>query len=228
MSIATTKVEPLIGGCAIAKHGTPENYGTLGMIVYRHGQPMALTCEHVVGSHREAAYEVRHPPKGEESRTIGTVYFSDKNSLVDVALVHLRDDVDYRTGIAGLGIDYKAFEFGNVADKDIGSTVYQIGASTGFSPIPVGNIHHVSATIDAPDRDVTFVGQIIAVPTGSTPIIAPGDSGSILLRQKGDKYQCLGVVHSQTVEGYLVACHIRWALPDLVVEIQPPPWSPHF
>jgi hypothetical protein len=197
----STFVDPLIGGVALAKRGTPDNWGTLGCVVFHGTSPMYLTNKHIVGNPGSV---VLQPPNGVaptgKVATIGTVYAanSDKDAeLIDAAIIQPSDQRKRRRAI--LGVKSTLFVSSTLSPSDEHRTqAFKVGAKTGL-PIRLGIVKSVNATVDV-DGKPMHNQILVESPTGDD-LIDGGDSGSVLIvpiEQNGLTINLVvGLVHAE-------------------------------
>jgi len=231
-----TIVDPLCGGIPISARSTLNNWGTLGLVGQKADKSLyGLTCAHVIDAkNRSAGSQVVQPPSSAmgSPRIIGNAIESKRDKYVDATIVAINE------GFAG--------EIGTMFDAEMESlrgvllrntTTYDfhdnkeaflIGAASKSNNNAVGRLQTLNGHIRTTDNHL-FYNQIIVEKYSATneEIVVPGDSGSILLMKTPDSYTdniypVLGLVHSKTKNGAIVAC--PWTkIEEMTPDIQ---WIP--
>jgi hypothetical protein len=207
-------INPILGGLEIANASNPNHFGTLGLCVFTASSgstPQYLTNEHVVGSRGD----VLQPPSGATTggldAVIGTVIASEQNSYIDAALISPSGNRSFDLGVIGPnGRRLKrTLTFGALTKADESVTrCFKIGAMTGGED-ETGIVESIDAQIQIPG-----VGwkqnQIVVKPdpkSNTGPLIQQGDSGSVLIAKVEQSLIVVGLVHAETTDGGIVACH---------------------
>ena len=129
----------------------------------------------------------------------------DARNRVDAALANPIDPLDIRPEVLEIG------EIQGVTTAELGRSVRKSGRTTGFT---LGEIVVIGATISVnygPSRRARFVDQII-----TTPMSAPGDSGSLLVA--GDAPEAVGLLFAGSDQA-TIHNPISAVLEELDVEI---------
>jgi hypothetical protein len=217
-----TLVRPLRGGIPIAAEGTPNNWGTLGILGFGNDRKYyGLTCSHVVNQQGKQGDTVNsiviQPPSSSStaSRTIGEVIDSVRDDQVDVSIIEINESVeaefgqiyDERTNSQRLSIQL------NEGNAQLGRSAFLAGAASNPIRKARGRIQCIKGHIRTTDNHV-FYDQIFVdkFKLSDADIIKPGDSGSILLMtglqySSSLRHSAIGIVHAKDLEkGAIVAC----------------------
>jgi hypothetical protein len=198
----------MLGARPIAPNLDPNHWGTMGMIVFTlDGQPRYLTNKHVAG---DPGTKIRESDQGltfsGQTRIIGEVEASIRNATVDCAIIKPASGRTFISGIlkpnessGTLPGDYAIRKLTAVDEHQ--TSVFKIGASTGFQPVLVGVVKNINTSIEV--NGLKMTGQIIVESTDNQRIIDGGDSGSIAIVKGQDSSGpinfVVGLVHAETV-----------------------------
>jgi hypothetical protein len=206
--------DPLSGGVAISGD-RGATFGTLGMRVFKDGNPMYLTNLHVVP---EVGAEVWQPPtKGPntpvgDNRVVGTASeHQQRDDSVDCALITPSGSRGFEGLVLGIPAN-ATFKAGSLRSRDENVTeVFKMGAKTGHDPQLLGIVDSVSASLQV--EDMSFTGQIVVRGTEPGSFGDRGDSGAILLRRSSDdanSFEIVGLVHGTTADNRVAyASHFK-------------------
>jgi hypothetical protein len=201
------------GGCAIAREDCLDQWGTLGLVVNVGSRRMYLTNKHVVGPRGSIVVQPPLPvrPLSQHQWQIGTVLRAgaDDNRLVDCALVEPHTEQGQRLpGPALLAapqdVLHRTLVEGLLDERDLGRTrVVAWGAVSGPRFARVGVVRQTQAAVKFPDG-TRLVRQIQVESLDDQPIVAPGDSGAVLLKwtgsQETERIELVGLVVGQYEE----------------------------
>lgn len=233
----TDRVEPLIGGIAIANRMDRDNWGTLGMTVSKGGERVFLTNEHVAGKFSQdgktlgiSKRKVIQPPKGGDPSApdalIGHVTGSHRDQFIDAAIVTPSGKRKRAAGILSIGYDLGLRTL--TASDEKFTEAFIVGAASGSTPRKMGVVKNVNTDIQVDGFGWMSNQIVVESPTG-LDLIDGGDSGSILLvkpHSNRDHYLAVGLVHAEavvsdsrnvslpgtnTIDKYraIVACHLH-------------------
>jgi hypothetical protein len=201
-------------------------FGTLGMRVFKAGQPMYLTNAHVVP---QVGADVWQPPmKGPntpvgDSRIIGrTSQHRQRNNRVDCALVQATGSRGFQGLVLGLPATARC-RIGSLKESDENVTeVFKVGAKTGHNPILAGIVDNVALSFHV--NDMSFTGQIAVRGKKPGTFADQGDSGAILLRKvsgEADTFEVVGLVHATTADTRIaIASPIKKVVKALEFQLQ--------
>ena len=199
---------PMLGARPIAANMAPDHWGTMGMVVFTlDGQARYLTNKHVAGP---PGTKIRESAQGltfsGQTGILGEVEASIRNATVDCAIIRPAPQRTFITGILKpdelsgvLPGDYAIRKLTSVDEHQ--TSVFKIGASTGFQPVLAGVVKNVNTSIEV--NGLKMTGQIIVESTDHQRIIDGGDSGSIAIVKGQDSGGpanfVVGLVHAETV-----------------------------
>lgn len=210
----TRRFDPLRGGIAIANANNVENWGTLGLPVFRNGELVLLTNAHVALSGSSTFPQpVLHPPivggpvVGE--LTSGSSSFSIRDESMDAAFITIKG-ASAKVKLFGPDRDFTNLPL-RIGYASNSQEVFIIGAASELNG-GVGRIQTIHGTVDIRGFK-TMKNQIIATPNDpAIPMLIPGDSGSVLLAFSDateTSLDVVGLVHAKGDDGALIATPIQ-------------------
>lgn len=218
---------PVSPGDEIGIVATQKARGTLGCLVYRSGNPLWLTCYHVVKSPSQQweGYDptlvldkVENPD--DDKNIIGVVKEARRNMVHDIALVAPDiNRVDPRKSIPKeIGIVTQHIESGRLQEGV--TQVKKFGTISGLTFGKVDKIAY-SALIDYEDGEQHTLFELIRIKRdeSSARFSAPGDSGSLVVDTSN---KAVGVIVAGSDDGiYSFAIPIDSVLNQFSVSFNP-------